>query len=87
MRAARGDAAGCPVRSRHTAASVLGNATQAARRTVQAHRNEVERARATRTFLGDDAPAPAHRYDLADDVDDALPATAHVRGLRAVEEA
>jgi hypothetical protein len=66
---------------------VLGNATQAARRTVQAHRNEVERARATRAFLGDDAPSPAHRYDLADDVDDALPTTAHVRGLRAVEEA
>ena len=87
MRAARGDAAGCPVRSRHTAASVLGNATMAARRTAHAHRNDVDRARATRAFLGDEDPAPAHRYDLADDVDEALPTTAHVRGLRAVEEA
>ena len=51
------------------------------------HRDEVERARATRLFLGDEAAAPASRYDLADDVDDAMPVTATVKGLRAVEEA
>lgn len=51
------------------------------------HRDDVERARATRLFLGDEAPPPAHRYDLADDVDGAMPSTATVKGLRAVEEA
>lgn len=51
------------------------------------HGDDVERERATRAFLGDEETAPAHRYDLADDVDDAMPSTVAVKGLRAAEEA
>lgn len=75
------------MKSRHAAAGILGNATQAARRARSVRRTETERARATRAFLGDAAPVASARYDLADDVDDAMPSTATVKGLRAVEEA
>lgn len=62
------------------------------RRSPQAdatRRAEVDRERATRAFLGDDATPDLDNgdlFDLADDASDALPNTANVRGYRAVEE-
>lgn len=52
-------------------------------------RVEADRARAARAFFGDEdlSHDETDALDLADDVDDAMPSTVTVKGLRAAEEA